>query len=138
MIPSPPPSDMKFGSQFCDLYPEASVDVVNNCTSMCFVWQYNYTDPSGNPAYETIRGCASDIPNMNVPSTDGCPSYLQPSPGGQGYPGGPNAAPGKYSMFIKSLFLINYNHDINNCRDNSSSTNNSNFMALFHINFSNK
>uniref|UniRef100_A0A914WXE7 Uncharacterized protein n=1 Tax=Plectus sambesii TaxID=2011161 RepID=A0A914WXE7_9BILA len=91
------PPNINFKQTNCDLAPLVASGSAE-CATLCFKWQYNYTDATGKAAYETIRGCASDIPNLYIPSSDNCTSYFQPSPGGQGNPGGINAGPGKYSM----------------------------------------
>uniref|UniRef100_A0A914WJK0 Uncharacterized protein n=1 Tax=Plectus sambesii TaxID=2011161 RepID=A0A914WJK0_9BILA len=91
------PPNVKFGSQNCNLNPLMSDSSVNDCASMCFVWQYNYTDPTGNPAYETIRGCASDVPGLVYPNQEGCNQNYQYPAGGPSNPN-PNQPPGKYSV----------------------------------------
>uniref|UniRef100_A0A914X7A6 Secreted protein n=1 Tax=Plectus sambesii TaxID=2011161 RepID=A0A914X7A6_9BILA len=132
------PLKMKFGSDYCNLTPWVAGGFVNDCHSKCFTWQYNYTDAkTKNPAYETIRGCASQVPDFPVPSSDTCQDILQ-SKGGPNSVGGPNAGPGYYSQFINnSLFVLNFHSNNNSDSDisNSSSSNNHNYYYYCNASF---
>uniref|UniRef100_A0A914VXI3 Protein sleepless n=1 Tax=Plectus sambesii TaxID=2011161 RepID=A0A914VXI3_9BILA len=77
---------LKMSSQ-CDLEPIlAGGDI--DCNSLCFKWQFNYTDTSGRPAYKTVRGCAVEQLRQ-YPSSEDCPDPQATTNGYIGAPGGP-------------------------------------------------
>uniref|UniRef100_A0A914UJI4 Uncharacterized protein n=1 Tax=Plectus sambesii TaxID=2011161 RepID=A0A914UJI4_9BILA len=84
---------LKMSSQ-CDLEPIlAGGDT--DCHSLCFKWQFNYTDTLGRAAYKTVRGCA-DEQLSTYPSSEDCPDPQFTTGGYIGAPGG--GPPGYYEM----------------------------------------